>query len=50
LARNDDALAAVTNRTCKGCFTELTNQGYLELSQHKFVLCKACGRMIYLAE
>jgi predicted nucleic acid-binding Zn-ribbon protein len=49
-ARNDDAFAAVTNRTCKGCFTELTSQGYLELSQHKFVLCKACGRMIYLAE
>jgi predicted nucleic acid-binding Zn-ribbon protein len=50
LARNDDAFAAVVNRTCKGCFTELTSQGYLELSQHKFVLCKACGRMIYLAE
>jgi predicted nucleic acid-binding Zn-ribbon protein len=48
--RNDDAFAAVGNRTCKGCFTELTSQGYLELSQGKFVLCKACGRMIYLLE
>jgi predicted nucleic acid-binding Zn-ribbon protein len=48
--RNDDAFAAATGRTCKGCFTELTNQGYLELSQHRFVLCKACGRMLYLAE
>jgi predicted nucleic acid-binding Zn-ribbon protein len=42
-------LAAV-HRTCKGCFTGLTSQGYLELSQHKFVLCKSCGRMIYQAE
>jgi predicted nucleic acid-binding Zn-ribbon protein len=50
LARNDDAFAAVANRTCKGCFTEVTSQGYLELSQQKFVMCKACGRMMYLME
>jgi predicted nucleic acid-binding Zn-ribbon protein len=50
LAKNDDAFAAVANRTCKGCFTEVTSQEYLELSQQKFVVCKACGRMLYLAE
>jgi predicted nucleic acid-binding Zn-ribbon protein len=45
-----DALAAVQNRTCSSCYTEITAQQYNELLQQQVVLCKACGRILYLPE
>ncbi len=47
-ARGEDALAAVTDRTCSACYTEITAQGYNELLAERFVLCKSCGRILYL--
>jgi predicted nucleic acid-binding Zn-ribbon protein len=49
-SRGPDALAAVQNRTCSACYTEITAQQYNELLQEQFVLCKACGRILYLPE
>jgi predicted nucleic acid-binding Zn-ribbon protein len=47
-ARGEDALAAVRNRTCSACYTEITAQNYNDLLREQFVLCKSCGRMLYL--
>jgi predicted nucleic acid-binding Zn-ribbon protein len=49
-ARGEDALASVQNRTCTACYTEITAQNYNELVQAQFVLCKNCGRILYLPE
>jgi predicted nucleic acid-binding Zn-ribbon protein len=49
-ARGEDALAPVQNRTCTACYTEITAQNYNELVQAQFVLCKNCGRILYLPE
>jgi predicted nucleic acid-binding Zn-ribbon protein len=49
-ARGEDALAAVQGRTCAACYTEITAQNYNELLQSHFVVCKSCGRILYLPE
>jgi predicted nucleic acid-binding Zn-ribbon protein len=49
-ARGEDALAAVQGRTCVACYTEVTAQTYNELLQGQFVLCKSCGRILYLPD
>jgi predicted nucleic acid-binding Zn-ribbon protein len=48
--RGEDALAAVNNRTCVACYTEITAQNYNELLQGRLVPCKSCGRLLYLPE
>jgi len=48
-ARGEDALAVVQNRTCMACYTEITAQAYNDLMLSQFVLCKSCGRVLYLA-
>ena len=49
-ARGADALAAVRNRTCTACNSEITAQNYNELQQDRFIVCKSCGRILYLPE
>lgn len=49
-ARGADALSALKGRTCTACYTEITTQNYLDLRQGQFVLCKSCGRILYLTE
>ncbi|HEV3203229.1 MAG TPA: C4-type zinc ribbon domain-containing protein [Gemmataceae bacterium] len=49
-AQGEDAMAVVHNRTCRSCYTEITAQNYNELKQEQFVLCKNCGRILYLEE
>jgi predicted nucleic acid-binding Zn-ribbon protein len=49
-AKGDDALAALNGRTCSACYTEITAQSYNNLSLGNFVLCKNCGRILYLPE
>jgi predicted nucleic acid-binding Zn-ribbon protein len=49
-ARGEDALAAVENRTCMACHTEITAQSYNDLMLSQFVMCKSCGRVLYLPE
>jgi predicted nucleic acid-binding Zn-ribbon protein len=47
-AMGPDALAAVRNRTCSACHTEITAQNYNDVMQGLFVQCKSCGRVLYL--
>jgi uncharacterized protein len=49
-AKGEDALALVDNRTCTACYTEITAQNYQDLLRGTFMLCKNCGRIMYLAE
>jgi predicted nucleic acid-binding Zn-ribbon protein len=49
-ARSEDAMSAVVNRTCTACYTEITAQSYNNLLLGQFVLCKSCGRILYLPE
>jgi predicted nucleic acid-binding Zn-ribbon protein len=47
-AKGADALAAVQDRTCAACYTEITAQQKNELHAEHFVVCKSCGRILYL--
>ena len=49
-AHSHDALGAVEGRSCGGCYTDLTPQGYNDLRAGRLVACKNCGRLLYLAE
>ncbi len=49
-AKGPDALSAVNGRTCMACYTEITAQNYNDVAQGNFVLCKSCGRILYLPE
>jgi predicted nucleic acid-binding Zn-ribbon protein len=40
--RGEDAMAAVQNRTCMACYTEITAQAFNDLMLSQFVLCKSC--------
>jgi predicted nucleic acid-binding Zn-ribbon protein len=43
-------MAEVQNRTCMACYTEITAQALNNLSIGQFILCKNCGRALYLPE
>jgi len=49
-SRGEDALAAAQNKTCQACYTSLTSQMHNEMLQGMLVLCKSCGRILYLTE
>jgi predicted nucleic acid-binding Zn-ribbon protein len=49
-AQGDQALALVDNRTCQACYTTLTAQNYNDLINGRLVLCKMCGRILYLEQ
>ncbi len=45
-----DAMAVVRDFTCEQCHTEIPRQAFNELSQDQFVMCRSCGRILYLPE
>ncbi|MFN4261193.1 MAG: zinc ribbon domain-containing protein [Gemmataceae bacterium] len=49
-AKGEDALSPVRNRGCLACYTTITAQNIHDLTQGMFVLCKSCGRILYLPE
>jgi predicted nucleic acid-binding Zn-ribbon protein len=49
-ALGEDAMSLVENRTCMACYTEITSQQSHNLLLEQFVLCKNCGRALYLPE
>jgi hypothetical protein len=49
-AKGDSAMSSVQKRTCTACYTEITAQNLNDLLQERLVLCKNCGRILYLAE
>ncbi len=44
-----DALAAAQNHSCAHCHTHITVQQLHEVETGEFVLCRSCGRGLYLA-
>jgi predicted nucleic acid-binding Zn-ribbon protein len=49
-AKGADSLAGVNGRTCLACYTEITSQMLSELKREMFLLCKNCGRMLYMED
>ena len=49
-AKGEDAMSEVLNKVCVACYTEITAQSYNDLIGGKFLLCKSCGRILYLPE
>lgn len=49
-ARGEDALATIDEEMCGGCYQLITSQMLNELQMSRPVFCKACGRLLYLAE
>ncbi|HTU23090.1 MAG TPA: hypothetical protein VMG10_33955 [Gemmataceae bacterium] len=49
-AKGHEAMSRIEGRSCAACYTEITAQQYCELQQELFVVCKACGRILYLPE
>jgi uncharacterized protein len=49
-SKGEDALAPVENKTCIACYTGITAQNYNDLTAGRFILCKSCGRILYLPE
>lgn len=47
-AKGMDTLSSVNGRVCMACYTEITSQMLSELKREMFLLCKNCGRMLYL--
>jgi predicted nucleic acid-binding Zn-ribbon protein len=48
--KGEDAISAVESRICVACYTEITAQQQQDLLRGMWVLCKNCGRIVYLAE
>ncbi len=48
-AKGNDCLAGVKGKTCVECYTEVTTQMIADLRREAFVICKNCGRMLYIA-
>lgn len=46
-AHGPDALAAVKDKVCSRCRTQLTQQKVLELTGGTFVTCPGCGKLLY---
>ena len=49
-AKGSDALAPAEDGVCTGCGQKYTINMQSELLSGKFILCKSCGRLIYLVQ
>jgi predicted nucleic acid-binding Zn-ribbon protein len=49
-SRGEDALSLARNNTCSACHSALTEQQRNDLLSGRLVLCKSCGRIVYLAD
>ncbi len=50
LSLGADGLAAVRDNVCENCHTEMTMQAMNEMRQERFLVCRSCGRILYLPE
>ena len=48
--RAEESLASVEADICQGCYQRITPQMSAELHQQRHVICKSCGRWLYLPE
>ena len=49
-AKGQDAMAVVEGGSCGGCYQQLTINVVNEINMGRVVLCKSCGRVLYLPE
>lgn len=49
-AKGEDALSLAKRNTCSACNSALTEQQGHDLMSGRLVLCKSCGRIVYLAD
>jgi uncharacterized protein len=49
-AKGEDAMASVEGGSCGGCYQQLTTNMLNEINMGRVVLCKSCGRVLYLPE
>jgi len=49
-AKGEDALSLAKSGTCSACYSSLTQQQMNDLMAGRLVTCKACGRIVYLAD
>lgn len=45
-----DGFAGIRELTCSGCQGEITQQQRNELEDEQFVMCRSCGRILYLTD
>jgi predicted nucleic acid-binding Zn-ribbon protein len=45
-----DCLAVIEGRSCTGCNMEITSQNYNDVRAGKLLVCKSCGRLLYMPE
>ena len=45
-----DGLAPLDGESCGGCFHQITGNMYSELLMGKVVMCRSCGRLVYVPE
>jgi predicted nucleic acid-binding Zn-ribbon protein len=46
--KGEEALSALEGQSCVACYTAITAQNHHDLRQEMFVVCKNCGRILYL--
>lgn len=49
-AKGQDAMAPVEGSSCGGCYQQLTANTVNEINMGRVVLCRSCGRVLYLPE
>ena len=49
-AQGEDAMSLVKDNICTACYTAVTQQNMNDLMTGRLLLCKSCGRILYLAE
>jgi len=48
--KGEDGLAPLEGESCGGCFRQITGNMYSELLMGRMVLCRTCGRLLYMPE
>ncbi len=49
-SKGADAMAAVESDSCGGCFQKLTGNTLAELTMARVVVCRNCGRLLYMPD
>jgi len=49
-AKGPDGMAVIEGGSCGGCYQQLTTNMVNEINMGRVVLCKSCGRVLYLPE
>jgi uncharacterized protein len=49
-SKGADAMAAIENDSCNGCYQQLTQNQLSDTRMNKIVFCKTCGRLLYMPE